>query len=160
CALSCDVIVGTLRATAVCFRRIFRAHGRLRSRSSWRHSCACSRGSTVEVIPMSMQSINPATGEVVETFEEATRQQLERMLADAQAASHEWRSLSFATRAQGLHKAASLLRAHAADLARTMALEMGKPVSQGEAEIEKCAWVCEYYAQHAEAFLAPQPRET
>ena len=41
-----------------------------------------------------------------------------------------------------------------------MTLEMGKPIAQGEAEVEKCAWACDYYAEHAEALLAEQPRET
>jgi len=109
---------------------------------------------------MSIQSINPATGETIETFQETTPQELERILGSAQAAFHEWRALPFATRAQGMQKAAGLLRARRADYARIMALEMGKPIVQGEAEVEKCAWVCEYYAEHAEAFLAPQPRET
>ena len=109
---------------------------------------------------MSIQSINPATGAVIETFQATTPQELEGALTDAQSAFHDWRRLPFATRAQNLVKAAALLRARKADHARTMALEMGKPVVQGEAEVEKCAWVCEYYAQHAEAFLAPQPRET
>jgi len=109
---------------------------------------------------MSIQSINPATGDVIETFQETTPQELERILGGAQAAFHDWRRLPFATRAQNLVKAAALLRARKTDHARTMALEMGKPITQGEAEVEKCAWVCEYYAQHAEAFLAPQPRET
>jgi succinate-semialdehyde dehydrogenase/glutarate-semialdehyde dehydrogenase len=109
---------------------------------------------------MTIQSINPATGAPVETFEATTPAGLERTLARAQAAFHEWRRLPFATRAQCLQKAAGLLRGRKADHARTMALEMGKPIVQGEAEVEKCAWVCEYYAQHAEAFLAAQPRES
>jgi succinate-semialdehyde dehydrogenase / glutarate-semialdehyde dehydrogenase len=109
---------------------------------------------------MSIQSINPATGEVLETFQETTPPELERILAAARTAFHEWRALPFATRAACMQKAASLLRARKADYARTMALEMGKPIVQGEAEVEKCALTCEYYAQHAEAFLSPQPRET
>ena len=109
---------------------------------------------------MSIQSINPATGEILETFQETTPAELEGLLAAAQTAFHQWRALPFATRAGCLQKAASLLRARKADYARTMALEMGKPIAQGEAEVEKCAVTCEYYAQHAEAFLAPQPRET
>src|SRR5438477_3537709 len=109
---------------------------------------------------MSIQSINPATGDVIETFQVTTPQELERILGSAQAAFHEWRALPFATRAQGMQKAAGLLRARRADYARIMALEMGKPIVQGEAEVEKCAWVCEYYAEHAEALLAPQPRQT
>ena len=59
-----------------------------------------------------------------------------------------------------MQKAASILRGRKAEFARTMTLEMGKPIVQGEAEVEKCAWTCEYYAQHAEAMLAEQPRET
>jgi succinate-semialdehyde dehydrogenase/glutarate-semialdehyde dehydrogenase len=109
---------------------------------------------------MSIQSINPATGEVVETFQETTPQELERILSSAQAGFGEWRALPVATRGQSLQKAAALLRARKADYARTMALEMGKPIVQGEAEVEKCAWTCEFYAEHAEAFLAPQPRQT
>jgi len=109
---------------------------------------------------MSIQSVNPWNGEILETFTETAGAELERMLARAQAAFLEWRDVPFARRAERMRKAAAVLRARKADDARTMALEMGKPVAQGEAEVEKCAWVCEYYAQHAEAFLAEQPRET
>jgi len=59
-----------------------------------------------------------------------------------------------------MREAAQTRRTRRAEYARTMTLEMGKPIVQGEAEVDKCAWVCEYYADHAEAFLAEQPRET
>jgi len=109
---------------------------------------------------MSMQSINPATGKPLETFEETTSQELDRILGNAHTAFHEWRAMPFAVRAQTMHNAARLLRERKDDYARTMALEMGKPIVQGEAEIEKCAWVCDYYAEHAERFLTSLPRET
>jgi succinate-semialdehyde dehydrogenase/glutarate-semialdehyde dehydrogenase len=109
---------------------------------------------------MSVQSVNPATGEVIEVFAETTATQLDRILDTAQAAFRAWRDVPFATRAQHMRKAAVLLRERKTTCARTMALEMGKPITQGEAEAEKCALVCEYYAEHAEAFLAEQPHAT
>src|SRR6266436_1455232 len=109
---------------------------------------------------MSIQSVNPATGETLETFEETSPPELERSLAAASAAFHEWRGVAFATRAQKMREAARVLRARAGDYARTMTLEMGKPIVQAEAEIDKCAVACEYYADHTEAMLAPQPRQT
>ena len=75
----------------------------------------------------SIQSINPATGKPLETFEETTLQDLDRILRTAQSAFHEWRAVPFAARAQSMQKAAVLLRARKAEYARTMALEMGKP---------------------------------
>ncbi len=109
---------------------------------------------------MSIQSINPATGEAIETFAEASPAEVERIVAAAHGAFPEWRATPFAARADRLRKAAALLRGKKAEHARTMALEMGKPIAQGEAEVDKCAWVCEYYAERAETMLAPQPRET
>ena len=113
-----------------------------------------------EGVAMSIQSINPATGETLETFTEASPQDLERILATAHAAFAEWRHTAFGTRGGLMRKAAEVLRARKVEYARTMALEMGKPVAQGEAEADKCAWVCDYYAEHAEAMLAEQPRST
>src|SRR6266508_209387 len=109
---------------------------------------------------MSLQSINPTTGEVIETFEETSPHELERVLEGAHRAFLEWRSAGFATRGQVMRRAAAILKARKADHARAMTLEMGKPIGQAEAEVEKCALTCEYYAEHAEAFLAEQPRET
>jgi succinate-semialdehyde dehydrogenase/glutarate-semialdehyde dehydrogenase len=109
---------------------------------------------------MSLQSINPATGQTLERFEEASAQELDRMLDAAQEAFREWRTVPFAARAQKMRGAARVLRERVATCARTMTLEMGKPIVQSEAEVEKCALVCDYYAEHAEAFLAEQPRET
>jgi succinate-semialdehyde dehydrogenase/glutarate-semialdehyde dehydrogenase len=109
---------------------------------------------------MSLQSINPTTGEVIETFEETSPHELERILEGAHRAFLDWRSVGFATRGEMMRRAAAILKARKADHARAMALEMGKPIGQGEAEVEKCALTCEYYAEHAEAFLAEQPRET
>src|SRR5256886_14685909 len=109
---------------------------------------------------MALSSINPSSGEVLESFEEATPATLERVLAHAWQAFLGWRECTFAERAERLREAARALRAKKAEYARLMALEMGKPVTQGEAEVEKCAWGCEYYAEHAARFLAPEPRET
>ena len=109
---------------------------------------------------MSLQSINPATGEVLESFTETSSAEVERILATVHAEFLAWRDVPFAARGQLMRKAGAVLREHKAEYARTMALEMGKPIVQGEAEVEKCALTCDYYAEHAEAFLAPQPRQT
>src|SRR5947207_7756385 len=109
---------------------------------------------------MTVASINPTTGETLETFAETTPAQLERVLDQALAAYQSWRRCSYGQRAQAMRQAARLLRERKAQHARTMALEMGKPLPQGEAEAEKCAWVCDYYAEHAERLLTDEPRET
>src|SRR6266853_6907347 len=109
---------------------------------------------------MALSSINPSSGEVLESFEEAAPAALERVLAHAWQAFLGWRECTFAERAARLREVARVLGAKKVEYARLMALEMGKPVAQGEAEVEKCAWGCEYYAEHAARFLAPEPRET
>jgi succinate-semialdehyde dehydrogenase/glutarate-semialdehyde dehydrogenase len=109
---------------------------------------------------MAIQSVNPATGDVVEVFEPTSPAVLERAVSGAHAAFLEWRRVPIAERAVPMHEAARLLRAHKTEYARTMALEMGKPITQGEAEVEKCALACEYYAAEAASMLAEQPRET
>ncbi len=80
-------------------------------------------------------------------------------LASVAAASGVLRTLSFTERAAGLRRAAAMLEEAARDFARLMAREMGKPVAQGRAEVEKCAKACRYYADHGEAMLAPVEKE-
>src|SRR5216117_1515175 len=109
---------------------------------------------------MTVASINPTTGETLETFAETTPAALERVLDQALAAYQSWSRCSYAQRAQAMREAGRLLRERKTQHARTMALEMGKPLMQGEAEAEKCAWACDYYAEHAAAFIAPERRET
>jgi len=109
---------------------------------------------------MSIRSVNPTTGEVLETFAEVTPKETERILEDVHHAFLDWRRRPIKQRARAIGDAARVLRAKKAAYARTMALEMGKPIAQGEGEVEKCAGGCEYYAEHAEEFLAPQPRRT
>ena len=109
---------------------------------------------------MSFQSVNPTTGEPMETFEETVPEALERVLERADAAWHDWRRRPYLERAQPMREAARLLRERKAGYARTMALEMGKPLRQGEAEAEKCAWACEYYAEHTAGLLARDERRT
>ena len=109
---------------------------------------------------MSLQSVNPATGALLETFEETSPAELDRIIARADAASRDWRGLPVAARAERLRAAGRVLRERQDAYARTMALEMGKPLTQGVAEAEKCAWACDYYAEQAAAMLADQPRRT
>ncbi|HKX02565.1 MAG TPA: NAD-dependent succinate-semialdehyde dehydrogenase [Methylomirabilota bacterium] len=109
---------------------------------------------------MSIQSVNPATGEVLETLEPTSPAQIDTILARAHAAFTEWRGEPFARRSALMRAAARELRARKDEYALTMTREMGKPIVQSEAEVEKCAGTCDYYAEHAEAFLAEQVRET
>lgn len=105
---------------------------------------------------MSIESINPATGEVIETFEPFTAQQIDETLARARKAYLHWRTTSFAERGALMRRVAAVLRAQKAELARIATLEMGKTLAEAQAEVEKCAWNCDYYADNAEAFLAPE----
>ena len=105
---------------------------------------------------MSIQTINPTSGEVLETFEPFSQQQINRALDQAHQAFLRWRTMTFAERAKHLHSVASHLRDHKTALSRIAVLEMGKSITEAEAEVEKCAWNCDFYADHAERFLADE----
>ena len=103
---------------------------------------------------------NPATGETVRRYEGHTEDEARRWIDEAHEAHRDWRATSFVHRAKVLRSAAEVLRSRAESYAELMATEMGKPIRGGRSEIEKCAWVCEFYAENAERFLAPRPIET
>ncbi|MDA1060717.1 MAG: NAD-dependent succinate-semialdehyde dehydrogenase [bacterium] len=107
-----------------------------------------------------MKSINPATGEEIQTYEELTEDQITAKIAKGQEAFKEWKMKSFADRAALMRKAAELLRANARKYGETMAKEMGKPIKAAVAESEKCGLVCDFYADNAEKFLANEIVET
>jgi succinate-semialdehyde dehydrogenase/glutarate-semialdehyde dehydrogenase len=101
------------------------------------------------------ESVNPTTGRPLARYERHSDHDLDLRLARAASDYAAWRELHFAERAAPLRSLARLLRERAPSLAELIAAEMGKPRAQGIAEAEKCAAVCDYYAEHAEAFLAP-----
>ena len=106
---------------------------------------------------MAIESLNPATGESLRTFPEMGKEEVDRILDAAVAAQKAWARVPIAERAVPMRKVAALLRERAPELGRLAALEMGKPIKDGAAEAVKCAWVCEFYAENAEKFLAPRP---
>src|SRR5689334_20941960 len=104
------------------------------------------RSSATKAAAMPIESINPATGETLERYDEMTRPQVGAAIDSAHAAFLEWRKTTFAVRAEPMRKAAALLRERAREYGKLMALEMGKPIRDGIAEAQKCATGCEYYA--------------
>jgi succinate-semialdehyde dehydrogenase/glutarate-semialdehyde dehydrogenase len=109
---------------------------------------------------MPIESINPTTEEVMERFDEASPGEIEAALSAAETGFRDWRRTGFSQRADLMRAAAAYLRRDKEALARLITLEMGKPIGQSAAEVEKCAWACDYYAEHAAAFLASMPRES
>lgn len=103
---------------------------------------------------MAIESINPTTGQTVKAFDSWDKNSLEAALARAQAANPAWQACSFEERATLMTGASRCLRDKKSHYAHLITLEMGKPVREAEAEIEKCALVCEYYAEHAQSMLA------
>ncbi|HET7826470.1 MAG TPA: NAD-dependent succinate-semialdehyde dehydrogenase [Anaeromyxobacter sp.] len=105
---------------------------------------------------MAIESLNPATGERLATFPETPAAEVDRIVEAAVKAQRAWARQPFAARAAPMRKVAALLKERAQDLARLAALEMGKPVKDGVGEVNKCAWVCEHNAEHAERYLTPR----
>jgi succinate-semialdehyde dehydrogenase/glutarate-semialdehyde dehydrogenase len=104
-----------------------------------------------------IQTVNPATGEPGKSYEETSLDDALAAAKAARAAFLDWRRTSFAERSAILRKGAEILRARQDELARLMTEEMGKTLDDGRAEVEKCAFQCDWFADHAEEYLADQP---
>jgi len=104
-----------------------------------------------------IHTINPATGQPIRSYEENSIAEAHTAAAAARQAFLQWRRTRFAERSAVMHKAAEILRARRQEFARLMTDEMGKTHDEGVAEIEKCAFHCDWFADHAEAYLAEQP---
>ena len=110
---------------------------------------------------MAYRSTNPFTNKVEKSFDELSDQQLEAKVQAAQACfDHSWRDQSFEQRKAVLKRAAALMRERQQALAELATLEMGKLISQSAGEVALSAAIIDYYADHAEAFLAPEPLKT
>lgn len=105
-------------------------------------------------------SKNPYTGEEFARIEEYSETAIEKVLEEADQRFQEWKKTGFEVRSKLMKKAADELRVNKQEYAETITREMGKPITQSLAEIEKCAWVCEYYAENAEHHLSPDIVET
>ena len=109
---------------------------------------------------MPIATINPATGETLKTFEPYDEAEIERRLALADSAFRSYRRTSFDERAKLVSGMADVFEQDADSFARTLTLEMGKPIAQARNEVAKCVGVLRYYAQHAAAMLADEPVTT
>ncbi|HEY2054636.1 MAG TPA: aldehyde dehydrogenase family protein [Solirubrobacterales bacterium] len=107
-----------------------------------------------------MQSIDPADGGLIQTYDIFTDARVDAALDEAHASFSRRRSTGWGDRATLLNGVARELRAAAEELAGMVSREMGKPIGEAEAEVEKCAWACEHYAERGEEYLASERIET
>ena len=101
-----------------------------------------------------MRSINPASEELIAEYPDHTPEQVREALNRAGEAFRQWRSTGFDHRGRLMHRAAEILRERSAGFSTLMTREMGKPIAQAEAEVEKCALCCDHFADNAERYLA------
>ena len=115
---------------------------------------------TVAPDPRTLRVVNPATEEELARYAAFSPEQIEAALAEADAAQARWREVPLEERARVLRAVAEALRAQRDELARLITAEMGKPLAEATAEVEKCALNCDVYAEAAAGFLAPRHVET
>lgn len=109
---------------------------------------------------MALESVNPFNGITIHKYETDSAEKVGKKIADTHKAWLSWRDTPFEERSAHLINIAQILRHKSEELARLMAMEMGKPLKAGIAEIEKCASCCEFYAENGESFLTPEYIET
>lgn len=104
--------------------------------------------------------MNPTTGELRQSYTIETPEAIQAMMDRMHQVQQDWAQTPFSKRAECLNKTAALLRERVQDYATIITEEMGKPITQAKGEIEKCAWICEYYAQEGENFLKAVSTQT
>jgi len=109
---------------------------------------------------MSMKVTNPVNGEVVRTYDSMTKDDMWKIVEQSHKTYLQWRTTSFDHRAGLMRRAAELLRERSERYGRMITEEMGKTLKSAVGEVEKCAWVCDYYADNAEEFLSEEPVKT
>ena len=109
---------------------------------------------------MKLQSVNPATEEVEQEYDALDFNAAQAAVQRSTMVQADWKEIPFSDRSKLMKNAASVLRKRKAEFAELITREMGKPITQSEGEIEKCAWVCEFYADNAPAFLAEEQVKT
>lgn len=109
---------------------------------------------------MAIETVNPTTNKLVKSFEKMSNEKVNEIIQSSESTYKEWRKTTFNHRAKLLLNTANILRKNKQKYAETMTLEMGKPITQSIGEVEKCAWVCEYYAENAELMLSKEVIET
>ncbi len=107
-----------------------------------------------------LKSVNPANGKLIRSYPEMTIEEVNKILFLVNDAIKEWKETTFNKRTKLMLNAANVLREQREELSKLMTEEMGKPIAQSRAEIEKCVWVCEYYSGNAEKFLSDEFIET
>lgn len=107
-----------------------------------------------------MKATNPATNKPIKEYDDHTDEEVRQMIERAHRAYREGLDETIASRAAKMKRAGEVLRERRETYANLMVAEMGKPIAQARGEIDKCAWVCDYYAENAELFLADEPIET
>lgn len=103
-----------------------------------------------------LNSVNPANLQTIKTYSRMSPSEVSEIIELSNKAFKEWRQTSFSNRSKLMTNAADVLRVKKEEYSRLMTLEMGKPIAQSRAEIDKCAWVCDYYAENAEKFLSDE----
>jgi succinate-semialdehyde dehydrogenase/glutarate-semialdehyde dehydrogenase len=109
---------------------------------------------------VSVTTVDPSTGDPLQTYDETAPDALDRLLGRAHDAAASWRATPVAERAHALRRLAGALRDRSDELAMMATREMGKPLGDSRAEVEKCAWTCEWFAEHGPAMLESETAET
>ena len=109
---------------------------------------------------MTLTAINPANGDTIKTYKQTSPEEAIKYVETAHQAFTVWKKMSLSQRSELMKRASQILIENKEAYAKIMAMEMGKPIRQGRSEVEKCSWVCEYYAENAFKMLQPERIET